>query len=96
MTMDKNRASLVQLCKEARALDRAIGEWLFGPTAGTYYVYDLRSECIEAGEAGMSLDELAAWFAGLERRNESTAKIKATPGSKRRPDSASVRPRSAA
>ena len=89
----KHSATLLKLCIEARALDRAIGQWWFGPTAGTYYILNLRSDRIEAGESGMSLDELVTWFAGLDRRNESMPKVKVAPDRNRRLESPSVRVR---
>jgi len=90
---DKHSATLLKLCIKARALDRAIGQWWFGPTAGTYYILNLRSDRIEAGESGMSLDELVTWFAGLDRRNESMPKVEVAPDRNRRLESPSVRVR---
>lgn len=90
---DKHRATLLKLCIKASALDRAIGQWWFGPTADTYYILNLRSDCIEAGESGMSFDELVTWFARLDRRNQSMQKIEAAPDRSRRLDSPSVRAR---
>ena len=90
---DKHSAALLKLCRKARALDRAIGQWWFGPTAGTYYILNLHSDRIEAGESGMSLDELVTWFARLDRRNESMLKVEAAPDRNRRLESPSVRVR---
>jgi len=93
MIIDKHRASLLKLCIKARSLDRAICQWWFGPTAGTYYILNLRSDRIEAGESGMSLDELVSWFARLDRRNKSMQKIEAASDRNRRLNSPSVRAR---
>ena len=90
MKNDKRRASLLKLCIKARSLDRAIGQWWFGPTAGTYYILNLRSDRIEAGESGMSLDELVSWFARLDQRNESMQKIEAASDRNRKLNSPSV------
>jgi len=93
MMNDKFRASLLKLSIKARSLDRAIGQWWFGPTAGTYFILNLRSDRIEAGKSGMSLDELASWFARLDRRNESMQKIEVASDRNRRINSPSVRVR---
>ncbi|MBT8445102.1 MAG: hypothetical protein KJO13_10160 [Gammaproteobacteria bacterium] len=78
---------------KARELDRAIGQWWFGPTAGTFYVFDLRDDSIEAGESGMSLDDLVAWFARSDRRAEPMRNSEAAPDRNSRLDRPSVRAR---
>lgn len=87
---EKQRATLLQLCKKAREIDRAIGQWWVGPTAGTYYILNLRSDRIDAGESGMTLDELATWFARLDRRDESMRKSGSASEKNRRLDSPAV------
>lgn len=62
----KEKRTLGALCCRAADVDLAIGQWLFGPSSGTYYVLELRTRDIVAGASGMTLVELEAWFSQLD------------------------------
>lgn len=64
--VNSERRMLVALVRRAALNDLAIGQWWTGPGADKYYVLDLCSQQIVAGQTGMSIAELTAWFWRLD------------------------------